>query len=307
MGVSICVALLMTGCAVPQSSAGPTSGPASASTQPSASPGSASVVANSSQVAGSTSPTAWQGFGPEVNGAPALDTAHPDAATWLLRMDPSRLRFRFIPGFKVPEGGPVRAVDLSPATWVPWMLASFNGAFKLVDHAGGYFYDGRTVVPLRTGLASLVVGLDGSMRVVVWSRRDTTTGLLAVRQNLRPLVLDGRSTTRASDTLLTWGRPLRGHLHTNRSALAMLRDGSLVYVYVQNGTPDQLATESIRAGAVTAIALDMNSGWPGALLYRHSGGLVTASLLSPVMHQHLDGYSRQNQKDFIAVLDLPAH
>jgi hypothetical protein len=33
---------------------------------------------------------------------------------------------------------------------------------------------------------------------------------------------------------------------------------------------------------------------------------VTAKLLSPVMHQHLDGYSRQNQKDFIAVLDRNA-
>jgi len=304
MVVSVSLVLLMTGCAVAPSSSGPSSSPASASAQPSASPSSASGVANSSQVGGWDSPIAWQGVGPEVNGAPALDTAHPDAATWLLRMDPARLRFRFIPGYKVPEGGPIRAVDLSPATWVPRMLAAFNGAFKLVDHAGGYFYDGRTVVPLRPGLASLVIGLDGSMRVVVWSRRDTTTGLLAVRQNLKPLVLDGRSTARMSDALLTWGRPLRGRLHTNRSALAMLRDGSLVYVYVQNSTPGQLATESIRAGAVTAIALDMNSGWPGALLYRHSGRLITASLLSPVMHQHLDGYNRQNQKDFIAVLDL---
>ena len=55
---------------------------------------------------------------------------------------------------------------------------------------------------------------------------------------------------------------------------------------------------------MTAIALDMNSGWPGALLYRHaSHSRDRASLLSPVMRQHLDGYNRQNQKDFIAVLD----
>jgi hypothetical protein len=221
-------------------------------------------------------------------------------------MDPTRLRFRFIPGYKVPEGGPVRAVDLSPGTWVPRMLAAFNGGFKLVDHAGGYFYDGRTVALLRPGLASLVIGMDGSLRVVVWHRGDSTSGVLAVRQNLKPLVLAGRSMTRKSDRLLTWGRPLGGRLHANRSALALLGDGSLVYVYVENSTPGQLAQASIRAGAVTAIALDMNSGWPGALLYRHTGHLVTAKLLSPVMHQHLDGYSRQNQKDFIAVLDRNA-
>ena len=182
-------------------------------------------------------------------------------------------------------------------------IATEKVTLELVDHPGGYFYAGRTVAPLRPGLASLVIGLDGSMRVIVWSRADTTAGLLAVRQNLKPLVLAGRPTPRASDKVLTWGRPLFGLLHTNRSALAMLRDGSLVYVYVQNSTPAQLAQEAIRAGAVTAIALDMNSGWPGALLYQHAGRVVTANLLSPVMRQHLDGYSRQNRKDFIAVLD----
>jgi len=218
-------------------------------------------------------------------------------------MDPTRLRFRFIPGYKVPEGGPVRSVDLRPATWLPGMLAAFNGGFRLADHAGGYFYDGRTVAPLRAGLASLVVTLDGSLRVVVWRSGESTTGLLAVRQNLRPLVRSGRSTTSPQDGLLTWGRPLGGRLRTNRSALAVLADGSFVYVYVHDATPVDLAREAIRAGAVTAMALDMNSGWPGALLYRHSASHMTARLLSPVMIQHLDGYNRQNQKDFISVLD----
>jgi hypothetical protein len=217
-------------------------------------------------------------------------------------MDPTRLRFRFIPGYKVPEGGPVRSVDLRPATWVPRMLAAFNGGFKLADHAGGYFYDGRTVVPLRTREASLVVALDGSLRVVVWRSGESTSGLLAVRQNLRPLVVSGRSTTSVHDTLTTWGLPLGGRLRTNRSALALLADGSLVYVYVHDATPGQLAREAIRAGALTAMALDMNSGWPGALLYQHSSRRTTARLLSPVMAQHLGAYNRQNQKDFIAVL-----
>ena len=296
----VAVGAVLTGCAAAPAGTGPVAtSPVSTPTPRAA----ASVPGVSPRVAAGNTAIAWAGVGPEVNGSPGLSSAHPDAATWLLRMDPTRLRFRFIPGYKVPEGGPVRAIDRSPASWVPRMLAAFNGGFKLVDHAGGYFYDGRTVVPLRTGLASLVVGLDGSMRVVVWGPGDTTTGVLAVRQNLKPLVLAGRSTTKASDSLLTWGRPLHGRLHVNRSALAMLADGSLVYVYVRNSSPDQLAQAAIRAGAVTAIALDMNSGWPGALLYRHAGRAVTATLLSPVMQQHLDGYDRQNQKDFIAVLD----
>ena len=228
----VSLAVVMTGCAVPQPGTGPVSASAPVSNRVGPPSGPSPVGTSKAHVTSGTSAAAWQGFGPDVNGAPALFTAHPDPAAWLLRMDPSRLRFRFIPGFKVPEAGPVRAVDRNPATWVPWMLAAFNGAFKLVDHPGGYFYDGRTVVRLRPGLASLVVALDGSMRVVVWSRarhHHRSARRAPEPQATRPR---GALHDTRSDGPLTWGRPLHGLSHTNRSALAMLRDGSLVYVYV---------------------------------------------------------------------------
>ncbi len=236
---------------------------------------------------------------------PAFE-AHPDAATWMLWMDPTLLRFRFVPGRRWPEGSPVRAVDRRPSTWVPDLVAAFNGGFKLSDHVGGYFYAGRTVVPLRDGLASLVVGLDGSMRVAVWGRDlRGTAGLLAVRQNLPPLVDRGRSMTRSTDGVTTWGLPYHHVPRTNRSALGQLADGSMVYVYLHDALAPELAAALVRLGAVTGIALDMNTGWPAALVFRHSGGHVVGTRLSPVMHQYLNAYYSRPEKDFIAVEARP--
>ena len=235
-------------------------------------------------------------------GAVPAYTTHPDAMTWALWMDPTLLRFRFIPGLRFPEGSPVRAVDRRPGTWVPELVAAFNGGFKLSDHVGGYFYAGKVVAPLRDGLASLVVGLDGSMRVVVWGRDlRSTAGLLVVRQNLPPLVDHGAPMTRSTDGVTTWGLPYHHIPRTNRSALGQLRDGSLVYLYMRDALASELAAGLVRLGAVTGIALDMNTGWPAALIFRHSGNHVVGTRLSPVMHQHLNAYYARNEKDFIAV------
>jgi hypothetical protein len=248
----------------------------------------------------------WSPVPTSSHGETPAYTTHPDASTWALWMDPALLRFRFIPGVRYPERSPVRAVDLRPSTWVPHLVAAFNGAFKLSDHVGGYFYAGKVVSPLRDGLASLVVGLDGSMRVVVWGRDlRSTAGLLVVRQNLPPLVDHGVAMTRSTDGVTTWGLPYHHLPRTNRSALGQRRDGTMVYLYLHDALASELAATLVRLGAVTGIALDMNTGWPAALVFRHSGSHVVGTRLSPVMHQHLNAYYSRNEKDFIAVEARP--
>ena len=295
------LALALSGCSTGAVARVGTVAPSSASSTSSA-PAAADVVRPVVARAGLPAGVDWTPLPTMSRGEPAAYQGHPDAMTWLLWMDPTRLRFRFIPGWKWPEGSPVRAVDRRPSTWVPNMVAAFNGGFKLSDHVGGYFYAGRTVVPLRTGLASLVVGMNGSMRVVVWGRDlHSTRGLLVVRQNLPPLVDHGRSMTRSTDGVTTWGLPYHDIPRTNRSALGQLPDGSLVYVYLHDATAPELAAAVVRLGAVTGIALDMNTGWPAALVFQHTGGQVVGTRLSPVMHQHLDAYYSRPEKDFIAV------
>jgi len=309
--VALVLSVALAGCAAPSGLAGPsgravTSAPTSGGSSGGAvRPGVAAPAPHS--VAGEQPPpaagTVWTPLPTRSRGVARAFSAHPDPSTWLLWMDPRGLRFRFIPGLKYPERSPVRAVDLQPSTWVPDLVAAFNGGFKLSDHVGGYVYAGRTVSPLRDGLASLVVGDDGSLRVVVWGRDlRSTRGLLAVRQNLPSLVDHGRSMTRPTDSLTTWGLTLHHIATANRSALGVLPDGSLVYVYVHDATAPALADALVRLGVVTAIALDMNSGWPAALVFRHTGSRVSSTRLSPVMHQFLTAYYARTTKDFIAVL-----
>jgi len=293
----LALTVVSAGCAAPGATTGPI-GPA----RTGAAPVMGAVVGPPVDPLRPPAGFAWSAVPTASRGQVPAFTAHPDPTTWDLWMDPSLLRFRFIPGSRWPEGSPVRPADRRPSTWVPGLVAAFNGGFKLSDHVGGYFYAGRVVAPLHAGLASLVVGLDGSMRVVVWGRGlSSTSGLLAVRQNLPPLVDHGVAMTRPTDGVTTWGLPYHHIATTNRSALGQLADGSLVYVYVHDATAPELAAAVLRTGAVTAMALDMNTGWPAALVFRHAGAHVLSARLSPVMHQYLDAYYSRTQKDFIAV------
>ncbi len=48
------------------------------------------------------------------------------------------------------------------------LVAAFNAGFLMTNAGGGYYTDGRTVLPLRTGAASFVVYADGTSTVGAW-------------------------------------------------------------------------------------------------------------------------------------------
>jgi len=220
----------------------------------------------------------------------------------LMWMDPAHLRFRYVPGTQVPEGSPATAADSNPTTWVPRMLAGFDSGFKLSDHVGGYYYLGRTVAPLRDGLASMVVHRDGTLAIGVWgSDLVMTPDTLMVRQNLPPLVLGGVAQTSPNDRLRTWGLPTHSQPRQNRSALGRLADGSFVFVYAHDVTAPMLASVLVKAGAQMVIALDMNLSWPTGFLYEHKGGQVVGSKISRFATRMPSIYLTRFKKDFVVV------
>jgi len=220
----------------------------------------------------------------------------------LLWMDPTRLRFRFVPGFQVPEGSPATTADKNPSTWVPRMVAAFNSGYKLSDHVGGYYYLGRTVAPLSTGLASMVLRTDGSLAIGVWGRDIAMTpDTLMVRQNLPPLVLGGVSQASPTDPLRKWGIPTRNQPLQNRSALGRLADGSFVFVYAHSVIASDLAQILVKAGVQEAIALDMNVSWPTGFVYTHTGGGVVGAKINHWTVRPPSTYLTRYKKDFIAV------
>jgi hypothetical protein len=249
----------------------------------------------------------WRAAGTTVRGVPVTyiaTTAHGSIA--LLWMNTALLRFRFIPGYVLPEHSPVLPADRRPSTWVPLMAAAFNGGFKLSDGAGGYFYAGHIVRALRPGLAALTITNAGRISVVSWGREQVTTaGLAVVRENL-PLLVDAYSArTSASDTNRTWGVANGGLPHANRSALGQLYDGSVVYAFGAEVTPSEMAAAMVQIHARTAMMLDMNKSWPGGFVYARRGASIAGQrILAPIWHSPSVYYGAFT-KDFIVALVQP--
>lgn len=250
----------------------------------------------------------WRAVGTVVSGRPATFLATTRSGSIaLLWMDPQLLSFRFIPGTQFPEGGPLLPADRRAATWVPTLAAAFNGAFKLRDHVGGYYYAGRTVSPLRPGLASLVVDDAGRLSVVQWGReRSSVAGVQVVRQNMGLLVDQFTALATAHDSNSRWGWADHDARLANRSALGELADGSLVYAFGHNVTALDLADALVHARVRTAIMLDMNLAQPmGYVYWRHAGTVLGQRVLPSVYHSPSIYLTAGYYKDFVVALVRP--
>ncbi len=246
----------------------------------------------------------WRPAGSTVAGVPVTYLAQTSGGQiGLLWMDASRLRFRYVPGYAIPEGSPVSPADNQPSTWLPHMVAAFNGGFMLSDHVGGYFYRGHSVAPLQNGLAAISINLAGQLQVGVWgSGLGWSPNTLVVRQNLRPLVKDFAAQAFPTDGPSAWGLANGGVLQANRSALGERSDGSLVFAYGSNLSAWRMAAALVAVHVQTAVMLDMNKSWPGGFVYQHvNGTLVGTRVLPSVWHQP-SVYFQRYRKDFFVAL-----
>ena len=140
----------------------------------------------------------WSPVGRLVEGLPAVyetmlrpSTIHTSYVVGVAWMDTKLLRATLYSGSQIPGGGPyTHTAPISP-TDATTLVAAFNAGFLMSDANGGYYTDGKTIIPLRTGAASFVVYKNGSSTVGQWGR-DVTMGpdVVSVRQNL-DLLVDG--------------------------------------------------------------------------------------------------------------------
>jgi Phosphodiester glycosidase len=235
---------------------------------------------------------AWQPAGRLVAGQPAVyeTLLVPPGGTkraGIAWMDTSLLAARLYSGSLSPGGGPYKFT----APVAPWaarsLVAAFNGGFQMKDAHGGYYTEGRMVRPLVRAAASLVIYANGSVTVGAWGTDVTMTPTVAaVRQNLFPLVVNGRPAARATTrTWRVWGGtcPCGPGLHGTelqwRSGLGVTADGALVYVVGPRLDPVQVADLLVRAGAVRGMELDINPNWPVFASFRPAtpGGLAAAA------------------------------
>jgi hypothetical protein len=85
-----------------------------------------------------------------------------------------------------------------------------------------------------------------------------------------------------------------------RSAVGVDRHGNLIYAAANDQTVSSLAAIMIRAGAVRAMELDINTYWTSFITYRAAGAHHPANLLA-AMDRAPTRYLTPDDRDFFAV------
>jgi hypothetical protein len=218
----------------------------------------------------------WTPVGRLVHGLPAVyetrmrpDTLHTSQVVGVAWMDTKLLRATLYSGSQIPGGGPYPfTAPISPSAATS-LVSAFNAGFLLSDSNGGYYTNGQTIVPLRTGAASVVITKSGGITIGQWGRDvKMSSAVTSVRQNLDLLVDNSHPVPglSASDSS-KWGTTLGGQIDVWRSGIGETLSGAVVYVGGPSLNIASLADLLVRAGAYRGMELDINTDWVSYATY----------------------------------------
>jgi hypothetical protein len=225
---------------------------------------------------------------------------YPRVVTGLAWIDPSRATVQLHPGRLEPSVELPRGPMDVPRQARPRLLATFNSGFKLSDAGGGFAVGGHTYAHMQDGQGTLVGYSDGRVDVIDWRYGSRIpAGMSFARQNL-PLIVDrGRPNPRlANDS--EWGATIGNAVLVWRSGIGVDRRGNLIYAAGEDQTVASLAKALIRAGAVRAMELDINSYWVSFITYGAPGAEGPTNLL-PGMERPATRYLEPDDRDFFTV------
>jgi len=184
------------------------------------------------------------------------------------------------------------------------LIAAFNGGFRFDTGAGAFMSAGRTAVPLRSGLASIVTYKDGYTDIGAWHERVPAGGrpVASVRQNLT-LLIDHGAAAASRDCVSCWGATLAGVADPARSALGITADGHLIWAGGEHLTVGQLADMLLAARVIRAVELDINPEWVAGYFYSHHGGArVSPTAVVPGQPGAPGSFLTPYSRDFFTVL-----
>jgi hypothetical protein len=228
------------------------------------------------------------------------DPNYPQMVAGVVRIDTGRTWIALYPGRLEPSVSLPRGPMEVPQAARSRLLATFNSAFKLEDSGGGFAVDGQTYAPLKPGLATIVAYANGRVDIQAWSGgSDIPAGVRFARQNLPLIVEGGQPNPNLSDGP-AWGATLGNAVRVWRSGVGVDAGGNLIYAAANDQTVGSLAEILIRAGAVRAMQLDINSYWVTAITYAQRLAGQPSNLL-PGMTRGADRYLTPDDRDFFAV------
>jgi len=248
----------------------------------------------------------WQAVGNLIDGQRAVyvtrvrtDDVHTGYYATAMWLDTSLINAMFVPGYDEPKGGPNPFGGALPQELWPLVMANTNGAFRIEDTRGGYWYDGDMVQPLEKGRATAVFYRDGRMFIGRWGRNlELTPDVLAVRQNLDLIVDHGVSRVDGTNYTVTWGATTDKANLAWRAGIGQRKDGSLVYVIGQALSAQTLADTLVASGVQRAMVLDMNQYWSAGFFFSHKrDGAPVCHKLDPDTSGPCERFLKPYQRD----------
>ncbi len=243
----------------------------------------------------------WSGSGSPVQIAQfRSDANYPQMVAGVAWIDPHRTTIALYPGRLEPSVSLPRGMMEVPPANRPRLLATFNSAFKLEDSHGGVALGGITYAPMQTGMATFVHYDDGRVDIRAWTGGPQVgVGVDYARQNL-PLIVEGAQPNPDLSDGPEWGATLGNAIRVWRSGIGIDAHGDLIYAAANDQTVGSLAEILIRAGAIRAMELDINSYWDTFTSYSQPDAGHPSSLL-PGMTRPLTRYLIPDDRDFFAV------
>ena len=255
----------------------------------------------------------WQPVGTLVNGIPAVyvtrvraDTVHTSYYASMMWIDTMLAKAMFVPGYEEP-GGPNPYNGALPQQYWPDVLANVNGAFRLDDSQGGYYYQGTMVRPLVDGRASAVIYKDGTVTIGKWGTDvSMTPDVDVVRQNLKLIVDGGQSKVSSPSDNVVWGATTDKESLAWRAAMGQRPDGSIVYIGSPYLSAQGLADSLVAAGVQNAMVLDMNNWWTAGFYFEHDAdGKPVCHKLDPAIQEGCDRFLKAYKRDSFQFLAAP--
>jgi hypothetical protein len=222
----------------------------------------------------------------------------------IVSIDQRLVRFQLRPGTEDPGPGAWHAQPYVAPGTRRGLLATFNSGFKIASSGGGFYLNGASRGHLTAGTASVVYYRDGHIAIGTWDQTvRMTPDVVGVRQNLHLIVAGGRVPGAVDDNVETnWGATLGGSYYVWRSGIGMTATGHVIFAYGPALNVRELAEVLQRAGAVTAMQLDINPEWTSFEYYLHDQRPNPRPVnLLPDQIEPASRYYSPNSRDFTAV------
>lgn len=232
------------------------------------------------------------------------DDQHTSYLAALMWLDPKVLSATLHPGVQDPGGHWGASSSITPAERST-VAAAFPAGFRLTGSTGsrgGWFTEGRTVTPLRTGAASFVIYKDGSVKIGQWGRDvGPSPSVASVRQNLDLLIDHGKLDPSCSDNNSTkWGWTLGNKAYVPRTAIGQRADGSLVFVNSPATSVCSIGHLLQAAGVVRGMELDINPEWSIGFYYTHENDQAVGHQTRLDQEKSGDWYFSTQSRDFLS-------